>query len=206
MKRIQMIDINKKEDIIIPFEKIGDNDWELKTKIIIESLAENWSNELESPISIEEINNLENRLGTTLPNGLKIFYNTFGIADIGEELQNFEDMMWLKDLWDENDPYGQEFTKEDKISLPYLISFSDYLGNGNMFCFHSETKEIYYYDHDTRPYITKMFDNVDDYIKGCLIFAQTDLFGEVGQDKVEKWTEEIVKSLFGNTIVKKWHY
>lgn len=201
-----MIDINKKEDIIIPFEKIGDNDWEVKTKIIIESLAENWSNELESPISIEEIDNLENRLGTTLPNGLKIFYNTFGIADIGEELQNSEDMMWLKDLWDENDPYGQEFTKEDKISLPYLISFSDYLGNGNMFCFHSETKEIYYYDHDTRPYITKMFDNVDDYIKGCLIFAQTDLFGEVSQDKVEKWTEEIVKSLFGKTIVKKWHY
>ena len=104
-----MIDINKKEDIIIPFEKIGDNDWEVKTKIIIESLAENWSNELESPISIEEIDNLENRLGTTLPNGLKIFYNTFGIADIGEELQNFEDMMWLN-------IYGMKMILMDKNS------------------------------------------------------------------------------------------
>jgi len=201
-----MIDINKKEDIIIPFEKIGDSDWIEKSKIIIESLAENWSNELEKPISGEEINVLENRLGTTLPEGLKIFYNTFGIADIGEELQNFEDIIWLKDLWKEDNPYGPEFTKEDKIALPYLISFSDYLGNGNMFCFHSETKEIYYYDHDTRPYITKMFEDVDDYIKGCLIFAQTDLFGEVKQEQVDKWTEEIAEDVFGKTIVRKWRY
>ena len=82
-----MIEINRKEDIIIPFEKIGEIGWEEKTKSIIESLAENWSKDLEKPISITEINKLENRIGTTLPDGLKIFYNTFGISDIGEELQ-----------------------------------------------------------------------------------------------------------------------
>lgn len=201
-----MIDINKKEDILIPFEKIGENDWEKKSKLIIESLAENWSNKLKEPISLEEIEKLENRLGTTLPNGLKMFYNTFGIADIGEELQNFEDIIWIKELWGDNNPYGPEFTKEDNIVLPHLISFSDYLGNGNMFCFHSDTKEIYYYDHDTRPYLTKMFDHVDDYIKGCLIFAQTDLFGEVGQEQVDKWTEEIAEDLFGKAIIRKWRY
>ena len=201
-----MININTKNDIIIPFDKIGDDRWEEKSKLIIESLAENWSNKLQEPISIAKIENLEERLGTTLPKGLKIFYNTFGIADIGEELQNFDDIIWIKDLWGDDNPYGPEFTKEDKISLPHLISFSDYLGNGNMFCFHNETKEIYYYDHDTRPYLTKMFDNVDDYIKGCLIFAQTDLFGEVKQEEVEKWTEEITEDLFGKAIVRKWRY
>lgn len=201
-----MININKKEDIIIPFEKIGTNNWHEKSRLIIESLAENWSSELKEPISIEEIENLEKRLGATLPNELKIFYNTFGIADIGEELQHFEDIIWIKELWNENNPYGPEFTQEDKIPLQHLISFSDYLGNGNMFCFHSETKEIYYYDHDTRPFITKMFNNVDDYIKGCLIFAQTDLFGEVKQEQVEKWTEEIAENLFGKTTVRKWRY
>jgi len=200
-----MIEINQKEDIIIPFDKIGENGWEEKSKLIIESLAKNWSNDLKEPISTSEINALESRLGTTLPDGLKLFYSTFGIADIGEELQSFEDIIWIKDLW-KNNPYGPEFTEEDNISLPYLISFSDYLGNGNMFCFHSETKEIYYYDHDTRPFITKMFKNVDDYIKGCLIFAQTDLFGDVKQEQVDKWTEEIVSDLIGNSTVRKWRY
>lgn len=201
-----MIEINLKSDIIIPFDKIGDNGWDEKSKLIIESLAENWSNELKEPISIEEIENLEKRLGTTLPNGLKIFYTTVGIADIGEELQRFEDILWMKDLWEEDSPYGPDFSNEDKTSIPHLITFSDYLGNGNMFCFHNETKEIYYFDHDTKPFITKMFDNVDDYIKGCLIFAQADLFGEVGQEKVEKWTEEIAEDLFGKDVVRKWRY
>lgn len=201
-----MINVNNKEDIIIPFDKIGNSEWKEKSRLIIESLAENWSNELTEPISIEEIENLEKRLGTTLPKELKLFYNTFGIADIGEELQNFDDIMWIKELWNEDDSYGPEFTDEDKISLPYLISFSDCLGNGNMFCFHSETKEIYYYDHDTRPFITKMFNNINDYIKGCLIFAQTDLFGDIEQELVEKWTEEIAEDLFGKDIVRKWHY
>jgi hypothetical protein len=201
-----MIYINLKSDIIIPFNRIDDNGWDEKSKLIIESLAENWSNELKAPISIEEIENLEKRLGSSLPKGLKIFYNTFGIADIGEELQNFEDILWLKDIFEENSPYGPYFSNEDKVSLPHLITFGDYLGNGNMFCFHSETKEVYYYDHDTGPLITKMFNTVDDYIKGCLILAQTDLFGEVGQDQVEKWTEEIVEDLFGTAIVRKWQY
>ncbi len=78
---------------------------------------------------------------------------------------------WIKNIWSEQPQYGPDFTEEDKIHLPFLVSFSDYLGNGNMFCFHSETKEIYYYDHDNRPYLTKMFDKIDDYLKGCLIFA-----------------------------------
>jgi len=201
-----MIEINLKSDIIIPFNKIGDNGWDEKSKLIIESLAENWSNELKEPISIEEIENLEKRLATTLPNGLKIFYKTFGIADIGEELQRFEDIMWMKDFFEEDNPYGPDFSNEDKISFPHLITFSDYLGNGNMFCFHNETKEIYYFDHDTKPFITKMFNQVDDYIKGCLIFSQADFFGKVGQEQVEKWTEEIVEDLLGKDIVRKWRY
>jgi len=30
-----MIEINKKEDIIIPFDKIGADNWEIKTALII---------------------------------------------------------------------------------------------------------------------------------------------------------------------------
>lgn len=201
-----MLEINKKEDIVIPFNKIGDTDWDVKTELIIKSIANNWGDELKSGISTKEIDQLESRLGTTLPKGLKTFYQKFGLANIGEQLQELDEIGWLKNVWAEYPQYGPDFTEEDKTYLPFLVSFSDYLGNGNMICFHSETKEIYYYDHDSRPYLSKMFDTVDDYIKCCLIVAQTDLFGDVEQDEVEEWTLEIISDIVGTEIVKKWMY
>jgi len=201
-----MIEINKKKDIIIPFDKIGETNWETKTELIIQSIAENWNDELKDPILIDEIQKLENRLGTTLPDSLKTFYLKFGLADIGEQLQDLNEIGWIKDIWAENPEYGPDFTEADKLHLPFLVSFSDYLGNGNMFCFHSETKEIFYYDHESKPYLTKMFDTVDNYLKGCLIFAQSDLFGEAEQEDVEEWAEEIVSKIIGKKTVKKWRY
>ena len=201
-----MLEINTKKDILIPFNKIGEDNWEIKTQLIIHSIAENWDDELKEPISSEEIQELENCLGTTLPNSLKIFYQKFGLADIGEQLQDLNDIDWIKNIWAEQPQYGPDFTEEDKIHLPFLVSFSNYLGNGNMFCFHSETKEIYYFDHDSKPYLTKMFDTVDEYLKGCLIFVQSDLLGSAEQEDVEKWTEEIVSEIVGKDTVKKWRY
>jgi len=202
-----MIDIKSKSDIIIPFEKIGEENWLDKTKLIIKQLADNWEDELTEPISVKEIFELEKKLGVTLPSNLKLFYQKFGIANIGEELQDFDDIGWIKDIWKDAPEYGPDFTEDDNTVLPFLVSFSDYLGNGNMFCFHSETKEIYYYDHDTQPFLTKLFDDVSDYIKGCLISCQEDLFNqETGQEKVEEWCEEILDELFGDDVVKKWKY
>lgn len=145
-----MIDIEKKEDILIPFNQIGEENWKVNTQKIIEAIADNFGDDLKKPVSKEEILALETKLGTTLPENLKLFYETFGIADIGEQLQEFAEVDWIKDIWADAPQYGPDFSDEDKLALPYLISFSDYLGNGNMFCFHSETKEIYYYDRDAR--------------------------------------------------------
>lgn len=198
-----MIDIEKKEDILIPFNQIGEENWKVNTQKIIEAIADNFGDDLKKPVSKEEILALETKLGTTLPENLKLFYETFGIADIGEQLQDFPEIDWIKDIWADAPQYGPDFSDQDKLVLPYLISFSDYLGNGNMFCFHSETKEIYYYDHDETPYLTKIFNSVDDYLKGCLIFAQADLASD---NKADHWTEEVVIELLGEKTVKKWRY
>ncbi len=198
-----MIEIKNKEDIIIPFDSIGNPGWEINTRKIIESVAENCGDALKAPVSTAEITVLEKKLGTNLPDNLKLFYQTFGIADIGEQLQDLKDIGWIKDIWADQPQYGPDFTDEDKNHLPFLVSFSDYLGNGNMFCFHSETKQIYYYDHDDKPYLTKFFDSVDDYLKGCLIFAQNDLSIN---NNIDDWTEEIVSEIVGGDIVKKWRY
>jgi len=202
-----MIEISKKEDIVIPFDKIGDENWDIKTGEIIESLADIWNDDLPEPKTDEEINSLEIKLGTKLPENLKLFYKTFGIAPIGEQLLDFNEIGWIKDIWAKAPEYGPDFTDEDKTVLPFLITFSDYLGNGNMFCFHCDTKEIYYYDHDDKPYLTKLFDTVDDYLKGCLICCQSDLLAEgTDQNDVREWAEEIVEQLYGEKIIRKWMY
>lgn len=201
-----MLEINKKEDIVIPFDKIGDAHWDTNTAFIINAIAYNWGDDLKDPISVDEIKKLETRLGTTLPESLKAFYLQFGLADIGEQLQEFDEIGWIKDIWAANPQYGPDFTEADQQYLPFLVTFSDYLGNGNMFCFHSETKEIFYYDHESQPYFTKMFDTFDEYLKCCLIFAQSDLFGEADQNDVEEWAEEIVSEIMGVETVKKWRY
>ena len=202
-----MLEINAKKDILTPFETIGDANWEENTRTIIESVADVWGDDLKEPISETTILELEKKLNTTLPKTLKTFYMTFGLADISEQLLAFNEIDWIKNIWAKEPQYGPDFTEEDKKILPFLISFSDGSGNGNMFCFHSETKEIYYFDHESIPYLTKFFNTFDDYLKGSLIFAQNDLFGEeVEQERVEKWTEKIVTDLFGKSIVRQWKY
>lgn len=202
-----MIDIKQKSEIIIPFKKIGIDNWLANTKLIISALADNWGEDLKEPVTIESILKLEKKLTIKLPEDLKLFYQNFGIANIGESLQELDEIDWIKNIWKEEPEYGPDFSNEDKKHLPYLISFSDYLGNGNMFCFHSETKEVFYYDHDTKPYLTKLFTNVSDYIKGCLISCQTDLFNqETTQEKVAEWCEEILVEMYGESVVKKWMY
>jgi SMI1 / KNR4 family (SUKH-1) len=198
-----MIEIKKKSDIVIPFSTIGAKTWEINTKLIIASIAENWEDDLKPPIAESEIIATEKRLCTSLPESLKLFYKTFGIADIGERLQDLKDIRFIKELW-ESHQYGPDFTEEDKAVLPFLVSFSDNTGNGNMFCFHSETKEIYYYDHDGETYLSKMFDTVDDYFKGCLIFAQAEL--DSTDEQTKEWAIEIVTDLVGKKIVEKWGY
>ncbi|RAJ22657.1 SMI1/KNR4 family protein [Pedobacter cryoconitis] len=202
-----MLEINNKEDIIIPFEKIGDSDWTIKTSKIIEAFADTWEEEHRTPISAGEITALETKLGTTLPKGLSLFYQTFGLANIGEELQDLDQMEWMKDIWAKNPQDGPDFTDQDNEVLPYLVTFSNYIGNGNIFCFHSETKEIYLFDHDSTIYINRIFNTADDYIKGCLIFAQAELYGEdTDQEDADEWSEEIAEQLFGEDTIKQWKY
>lgn len=197
-----MFEITKKEDIIIPFEKVGDENWEKNTRFILTADGE----ELPKAISDEEIQEVEQRLGAKLPDSLKLFYKTFGIADIGEELIDLDSISYLSEYWEEDNEYGPDFSEEDKEVLPYLVWFGDYLGNGNMFCFHTKTHEIYYFDHDTYPYLTKLFDDFSDYLKGCLIFTQLSYTPDEKWEEFEPIFEEIVSDFFGEEIIEKWRY
>lgn len=197
-----MFEITKKEDVIIPFEKIGDENWEKNTRFILTADGD----ELPEVVSEEEIQEIEKHLGAKLPDSLKLFYKTFGVADIGEELIDLKNISYLKEWWEEDAEYGPDFSEENKKVLPYLVWFGDYLGNGNMFCFHTKTHEIYYFDHDTLPYLTKLFDDFSDYLKGCLIFKQLDYVSDEKWKELEPIFEEVISEFISEEVIKKWRY
>ncbi|MFK8269075.1 SMI1/KNR4 family protein [Capnocytophaga cynodegmi] len=197
-----MFEITKKEDVIIPFDKIGDENWEKNTHFILTADGD----ELPEVVTEEEIQEVEKRLIAKLPDSLKLFYKTFGVADIGEELIDLDSISYLVEYLGEDNEYDSEFSEEDKEALPYLVWFGDYLGNGNKFCFHTKTHEIYYFDHDTYPYLAKLFDDFSDYLKGCLIFKQMDYVSDEKWAKFETILEEIVSEFISEEVIEKWRY
>jgi hypothetical protein len=52
-----------------------------------------------------------------------------------------------------------------------LIVSGDYLGNGNMFCFHRESGIVYYFDHDSEPLLTKFFDDTQTYLDTLMLIT-----------------------------------
>lgn len=207
-----MINISKKSDIVIPFSKIGDKEWLEKTKSIATSLLVCWGTsyeEIEFDLkSDEELDELEKSVGASLPYGLRVFYQTFGVSDVGDKLQEFDLIGRLNDTWDLDAKLycGPDFSPEELQLFPHLVTFSEHPGTGNMFCFHDITHEIYYVDHKKSPYISKMFDSVDEFFTACAIVCQIDLFDlEIGQEKVETWIRELMTEHFGEKVLEKWN-
>ncbi len=200
-----MLNIATKADIIIPFENIGDNDWLDNTKKIIDAIADNWNEDTAIAITNDKIAQLEKRLNIALPTDLAMFYKQFGIANIGEILLNIDKVDWLQNAWQGIEEMLADFSEQEKLILPNLIAFSECLGGGNMMCFHSKTHEVFFFDHENKPHLSKLFTNVSDYIKACLIYYQLDLFDiNVGQDKVATWCYETLSENFSIETIEKW--
>ncbi len=200
-----MLNIVTKADIIIPFDNIGDNDWLDNTKKIIDAITDNWNEDIAMAIADDKITQLEKRLNIALPTDLAMFYKQFGIANIGEILLNIDEVDWLQNVWQGIEEMLADFSEQEKIILPNLIAFSECLGGGNMMCFHSKTHEVFFFNHENKPYLSKLFTNVSDYIKACLIYYQLDLFDiNIGKNKVETWCYEILVENFPIETIKKW--
>lgn len=195
--------IEKIEDVIIPHKIIGvDTGWEDEILPILQTYADYLGEEMSEATSVDRIKNCEQTLGTTLPNDLKLFYLRFGAARLTEGLFNVEEFKYITANWEQN--FLDHYNKEEQNVLSKLIVFGDYLGNGNVWCFHKDTKKIFYYKHDSKPNINQMFGIFYEYLQSLLIFTQ----GEIGQDIefFEKEIENFVVDLIGKDRVKVWQY
>lgn len=203
---MEYLEIGKKEDVIIPFDNMEDPNWEVKTRLIIEGLNESLGlTENVPPRTIQKIEELEKKLGTTLPSTLKLFYLTFGLTDlIDNQLFKFKKVQYFESR---KTPFWQRkphFEKKDLELLSHLINFSEFISEGNIFCFHRVTNEIYFIDFDDRPYISKMFNDFEDYLKCSLILAQTELYVDGLEQDIQEWTADIVSDLIGKDVLSKW--
>lgn len=78
--------------------------------------------------------------------------------------------------------------------------FGDYLGNGNMFCFHRETGAVYYFDHDSPPMLTRFFNEPQSYLDALMILTLAEV-----HDDAERG-EELLAERFGDVAARKWRY
>ena len=195
--------IEKIEDVIVPHKIIGvDIGWEDEILPILEIYADYLGDDMNKATSADRIKNCELTLGTTLPNDLKLFYLRFGAARLIEGLFNVEEFQYITANWGES--LLDHYNKQEQTVLSKLIVFGDFLGNGNVWSFHKDTKEIFYYNHDSKPNINQMFGTFYEYLQSLLIFTQ----GVVGQDieDFDKKIEQLVVKLIGNERVKVWQY
>jgi hypothetical protein len=96
-------------------------------------------------------------------------------------------------------------TAGEQEVLSRLIVFGEFLGNGNTWCFHKDSKKIFYFVHDSKPNINGMFDTFADYLKLLLIYCQGLVLGEEAEG-VEEETQKMVIGLIGKERVGVWQY
>ena len=193
--------IERVEDIFIPRKEIRiGTGWEDELRPFLKAYADFMGDEMSVPAGDTELDKCENILKTTLPTDLRLFYKTFGPAKLQEGLFSPSDFNYLTRDW--NKKFLDNYTSSEQDVLSKLIVFGDYLGNGNVWCFHADTKDIFYFKHDSRPNINGMFETFGQYIQSLVIFSQQEMADGELDDEIEK----IVVGLIGQDRVRVWQY
>jgi len=154
------------------------------------------------PVPEHALSELEARLGCPLPAPLRSYHNELGALSLRERLCSVDDgdlpIQPLPDAY----PGIFDLT-EDETDLALagdLIAFGDYLGNGNMFCFHRRTAEVFYFDHDNSPMLSRFFLSTEQYLDALMLRCLTAVYED------DEAGEAILVEVFGQTLVRKWLY
>lgn len=156
------------------------------------------------PVTPHALDELENRLGCRLPPALGDYHRTFGALALAERLCSVEQgdlpIQALMDAY----PGIVDLSPIDKAEFLALASelvvFGDYLGNGNMFCFHKKSGEVYYFDHDSEPLLSHFSPSVQEYLDGLMIRSLAEIHD------ADEAGEDLLVQRFGKTVVRKWLY
>ncbi|WP_223196285.1 SMI1/KNR4 family protein [Diaphorobacter ruginosibacter] len=176
-------------------------------RLVIAAYADSWEGHPSAPriapapeASIAEC---EARIGCELPEGLARYHREFGALGLSETLCSVspEGSEPIQPLIDAYPGLAErELSEEEQALAEQMVAFSDYLGNGNMFCFHRETKAVWYFDHDADPALTLFSAHVPDYLDALMLKMLAEVHDE------EEKGEALLVEKFGKALVRKWMY
>lgn len=202
-----MLLISSKQDILVPFNKIGDKDWDCNAERIIRNILKTWGADIESvnleKKTEEDLMLLESSQNIKLPPALREWYKLFGVKDFKEGLKAMEMIVPLNELWDLSENH---IADEQKQLYNRLIVFCNYFNTGTLFCYDAHTEEIYTFDSRIPSNkINKLCSSADEMIKGALIYNQIELASpESNPLHIESWIKAIIEEEIGEDFYNQW--
>ncbi|MBE9610481.1 SMI1/KNR4 family protein [Chitinilyticum piscinae] len=180
-------------------------DWYRRT---INAYAELWGDHpaapVLAPVSEAALAELEQRLACRLPQALREWHLQFGVLKLGETLCSVAPAGYtpIEPLLDAFPGFPDLCDEAPELLAlaEELVTFGDYLGNGNLFCFHRESGEVYYFDHDDNALLTLFFTEVETYLDALMLRT----LGEIHDDDAA--AERLLTERFGAVLVRKWLY
>jgi hypothetical protein len=156
-----------------------------------------------APVGDSDVLALEARLGCALPGPLRDYHRRLGALNLAERLCSVDaGSMPIQPLLDAF-PGIPDLTDDaaDLALAGMLVVFGDYLGNGNLFCFHRQSGEVYHFDHDEAVVLTRFFPSVQDYLDALMVRC----LDEIHEDG-RRVGEALLEQRWGRPLVRKWLY
>ena len=162
-----------------------------------------------APVSEAELLNLEACLACPLPPSLRAYHREFGALSLAERLCSVDPaghtpiqplLEAYPGITDMLEDYAEDDGDRMLALVESLVAFGDYLGNGNMFCFHRESSTVYYFDHDDGEMLSPLFTSVEEYLDALMIRCLAEIYSD------EDAGLDLLTQRHGAALVKKWLY
>ncbi|MBP5100091.1 SMI1/KNR4 family protein [Pseudomonas protegens] len=153
-----------------------------------------------TPVSEDALQALEQRLGCPLPRSLRDYHRQLGVLSLAEVLCSVGPGHTPIQPLLEAYPGIVEISDVDLVLAGKLVAFGDYLGNGNLFCFHRESGAVYYFDHDTGTALTRFFDSPEEYLDTLMLLCLAEVYDD------DDAAEALISQRYGEDLVRKWRY
>jgi len=177
---------SSKEDLIPPFEKIGEAGWDRGVR----DLLQRYEVPLPTPITEGELAACEKKLGSPLPPSLHLLLKTFGPLDL-DEIRFFgtDEISSVEGIW-----FAHALSDEDRKRLPQMIGIGEYVGD-EVIVVEPDTGRCCQCVHDP-PGFMNWLNCVDDLLRIALIVLCNGYYGW-DDERLSDMASELCVELFG---------
>lgn len=178
-----------KSDMMPPFERIGEPQWDHKLRSFLTS----YDVPLSKPATESELDECEQRIGATLPNALRMFLAAFGPVSF-----DYVTILPPSEVRRPDEFFVESLPAEAKSKVNECIRVAEAGGSGDVFVVHLPTGSIHLLSHDP-PSLQACLQSFDDLVRIACISIHSGFYGWDDED-VEDMTEELMDELFGNVL------